>query len=174
MHSLIHRKAPFSDPNTTPHNHHTLPHLPIHALPPRRPEPSHRPNNRTARCRQHPNARKQPSVPNRGDERLGNDRPDAGADVADEIVGGDARGGALGHEFREHGGGHGEDEHAADAEEEVGDELQEPGLLGLGFERGEWGSEGGFVSGVKVGGLTGTTQKMPFCAVQPYQIKAPG
>ena len=105
------------------------PHPPIHPLPPPRSKPPHRPNHHTAPRTNNPQPGKQPAVTDAGDEGLGDDSADAGKDVADEIVDGDARGGLFGHEFREHGCGHGEDEHAADAEEEVGDEL---------WFRGKW------------------------------------
>ena len=98
----------------------------IHRLPPLGPEPPHRPDNNAARHGDDAHARKQPPITNSVDQRLRDDGPDAGKDVADEVVDGDAVGGALGHEFRQHGRGHGEDEHGADAEEEVGDQGHEP------------------------------------------------
>lgn len=100
--------------------------LPIHHLPPSRPESPHSPNDDTTRRGNHTNSRKQPPVTNRTDQRLGNDSSHAREDVPHKVVHGDAVGCLFGHELREHGRRHGEDEHRADAEEEIRDQGHEP------------------------------------------------
>ena len=85
---------------------------------------AHRPHNHTARHCDEAQCGEKPAVPDRVEERLGDDAADAGEDVAHEVVDRHAGRGSLGHELRQHGSGHGEDKHAADAEEEVGDELR--------------------------------------------------
>lgn len=101
--------------------------LPIHHLPPPRSEPPHRPHDDAARRGDEAHPREQPPVADGADQRLRHDGARAGEDVAHEVVDRDAVGGAAGHELGEHGGRHGEDEHGADAEEEVGDERDGPG-----------------------------------------------
>ena len=100
--------------------------LPIHLLPPPRPKPLHRPNDDAAPHRNHPHAGEQPAVSDGVDERLRDDGAHAREDVAHEVVDRDAVGRLFGHEFRQHRRRHGEDEHGADAEEEVCDQGHEP------------------------------------------------
>lgn len=104
--------------------HPTSPQLRIHTRPPPRPKPSHGPHDRTARGRNDPQSRKQPAVPNGIQQRLRNHPAHAGEDISHKVIHRHAGGCLLGHELRQHGRHHGEDEHAADAEEEVGDELE--------------------------------------------------
>lgn len=94
-----------------------------HLHPPRWPKPSHSPHNDRAARRNYTDPSEQPSIPNHFEKRLGDDSADAGENVADEVVDGDAGGGFAGHEFREHGGGHAKDEHGADAENEICNKL---------------------------------------------------
>ena len=145
-----------------PVRHGIHPHIPVHFRSPRllqllhhhpsplRSEPPHSPNDNTAHRSNDPQPRKQPPVADGADQRLRHDGPDAREDVAHEVVDGDAVGGLFGHEFREHGRGHGEDEHGADAEEEVGDEGDDP--EGSLFGRPAVPDERG---GVEVGGDPG-------------------
>ena len=100
--------------------------LPIHPLPPPGPEPPHRPNDNAAPHGNDARAGEQPAVPDDIDKRLRDDGADAGKDVAHKVVDRDAVGRLLGHKLRQHRRGHGEDEHGADAEEEVCDERHEP------------------------------------------------
>lgn len=146
--------------------------MPIHLRPPFRSELSHGPNDRAARHRNHAPPREQPTIPDSRDDGFGRNGTDAGEDIADEIVGRDAGGGLAGHEFCEHGGGHAEDDHATDAEEEIRDELEkgeaEPyqrcKVLVSMYERKKR----------KEKNHTGIAQKRCFSDVHPYQIKAPG
>ena len=92
---------------------------PTHRHPPTRTILPHGPHHRTARHSNDTNTREKPAVTNRAEERFGDKSADAGDDVADEIVGGDAGGGFSRHEFGQHRGCHAEDEHGPDAEEEV-------------------------------------------------------
>jgi len=95
--------------NPKPRNPSSSFNLLIHTPPPPPPKPLHRPNHpQTTQPPQTAN-RHQPPISNRPDNRRRNQRPDTREDVSDEIVDGDAGGGFTGHEFREHGGGHGED-----------------------------------------------------------------
>jgi len=89
-----------------------------------RTKPPHRPDHTPTAERNNTHPREQPAIANRGDKRLRRHRAHSGEDIADEVIGRDAGGGAAGHELCEHCGGHGEDEHGADAEEEVGDQLR--------------------------------------------------
>ena len=104
----------------------SLTKLPIHRLPPPRSEPPHRPNDHATRHRNNTHPREQPAVPNRTDQRLRNDGSHTGEDVPHEIIHRDAVGCLFGHELRQHSRRHGEDEHGADAEEEVCDQGHEP------------------------------------------------
>ena len=106
--------------------------LPIHHLPPSRPESPHGPNHNATRRRNDTHPGKQPPVANRVDQRLRNDSAHASEHVPYKIVHRNAVGGLLGHELGEHGQGHGEDEHGADAVEEVGNHGDQPedALLG--------------------------------------------
>ena len=96
--------------------------LPIHLLPPPGPEPPHRPDDNAAPHRNDAHPAKQPAIPNGVDERLRDDGPHAGKDVADKVVHRDATRRLFGHKLRQHRRRRGEDEHGADAEEEVCDE----------------------------------------------------
>lgn len=95
----------------------------VHLHPPPRPKPLHRPNNHSTPGRQSGHAGEQPAIPQRLEQRLGHHDADGAHDVADAIVERDPGRGAARHEFREHGDDGAEDEHATDAEEEVGYEL---------------------------------------------------
>ena len=108
------------------HHSPSLTKLPIHRLPPPRSEPPHRPNDHATRHRNDSHPREQPAVANGTDERLRNDGSHTGEDVPHEIIHRDAVGRLFGHKLRQHGRRHGEDEHGADAEEEVCDQGHEP------------------------------------------------
>ena len=100
---------------------------------------THRPHDDAARHRKDPQAGEEPAIPDGVEQRLGDDPADAGEDVAHEVVDRHAGGGFLGHELRQHGRRHAEDEHAADAEEEVGDELR--GAVSARVRCGRWGRD---------------------------------
>lgn len=95
----------------------------LHPRPPSPAKPPHRPDHATAHHSNGAHSRKQPAIADDSNQGAGGDGGDAGEGVADEIVGCNAGGGLAGHEFGEHCGSHAENEHAADAEEKVGDEL---------------------------------------------------
>lgn len=98
--------------------------LPIHLDSPTRSEPSHRPNDATARDRDHTDARKQPTVANCRNKRLCYNGTHARKNVTDTVVERHAGGRVARHEFRQHGGDHAKDEHTANAKEKVGHELE--------------------------------------------------
>ena len=91
-----------------------------------RTESPHRPNDNTARRGDDTDPCEQPAVANGVEQRLRDDGAHAGEDVPDEVVHRDAVGCLLGHELRQHGRRHAEDEHRADAEEEVRNQRHEP------------------------------------------------
>lgn len=88
-----------------------------------RTKPPHRPDHAPTAQRNSTHPREQPPIADRGDKRLGRHSTHSRENIAHKVVGRDAGGGAAGHELCEHGGGHGENEHGPDAEEEVGDQL---------------------------------------------------
>ena len=100
--------------------------LPNHPLPPPRSKSPHGPNDNQTSSSEESDDSEEPAITDGLDERLRQDGAAGGENVAEEVVDGDAGAGATGHEFGEHGGGHGEDEHGADAEEEVADQGDEP------------------------------------------------
>ena len=79
---------------------------PIHLDPPARSEPSHGPNDTTARECGDANAREKPTVANRRNERLGHNRPYARENIADAVVERHSRGRVGRHELGQHGGDH--------------------------------------------------------------------
>ena len=84
---------------------------------------SHGPNHRpTPKC-DNPKPGEKPPVPNSIEERLSNHSADAAEDVSYKVIQCDAATSFPRHEFCEHSGGHGEDKHATNSEEEVGDQL---------------------------------------------------
>ena len=97
-----------------------------------RPEPPHGPHDNATRRSNDTYPREQPPVANRIYQRLRNDGSHAREDVPHKVVHRDAVGGLFGHELGQHGRGHGEDKHGADAEEEVRNQGDEPehSLLG--------------------------------------------
>lgn len=110
-------------------------HLPIHLDPPHRTKAFHGPNGRATSHREQGRARKKPTVADGREERFGHHDPDASDDVADAVVERDPGRGVAGHELGEHGDDGAEDEHVADAEEEVGCELHGVGrdVNGMSF-----------------------------------------
>lgn len=100
--------------------HPFSPQLPNHPLTPPGPEAGHSPNNNAASTSPNTNNGEEPAIPDSVDERLRDDGAGKAEDVAYEVVGGDTGAGAAGHELGEHGGGDAEDDHATEAEEEVG------------------------------------------------------
>ena len=84
----------------------------------------HSPHYKTTRRRNNPQPREQPAIPYSIQKRLRDDAPNTGEDIPHKVVQRDAGRRFLGHEFREHGRDHGEDEHTTDAEKEVGDQLE--------------------------------------------------
>jgi len=93
-----------------------------HLHSPLRSPPPHRPDNRTPTGQTpQPENRHNPPIANRPNDRLRDHGTRKRKDVPHEVVDGDARRCALRHELGKHGGHQGEDEHGADAEEEVGD-----------------------------------------------------
>lgn len=77
----------------------------------------------TTQC-DYAHAREQPAVANSTDKWVRCDGTDAREDVTDKIIDCDAGRGLARHKFCEHGGRHGEDEHGANAKEEVGYQLE--------------------------------------------------
>lgn len=97
----------------------TLPHAFVHGFSPARTKYSHQENDRAAcEADQSKNGEK-PPIADAIDNGRCDERANAGEDVSHEIVEGHAFGRFLGHELCQHGGHHTEDEHRADAEEEV-------------------------------------------------------
>ena len=83
----------------------------------------HRPYHHATGHRNDPQSSKKPSISDSCDEWLRHNSSDARENVTHKVIDCDAGGGFAWHEFGEHSGCHGEDEHATDAEEEVCDEL---------------------------------------------------
>lgn len=96
---------------------HTLNHARSPTLAP----PPHGKQRSTARDNA-PNAqyRHQPAIPDLVEDGFCDHGAGEGEDVAHEVVQGDGRGSAVGHEFGEHCGNEGEDEHRTYAEEDCG------------------------------------------------------
>lgn len=147
--------------------------FPIHLDPPSRSEPSHGPDDATACDGDDTNTGKKPAVADGGNERLGHNRTDARKNVADAVVKRHPGGRVGRHEFCQHGGDHAKDEHAANAEEKVGDELESE-VSGCFDQRGC--EKVGIESCKRRRGreLTGTAQNTVLSDVQPYQMSAAG
>jgi hypothetical protein len=99
-----------------------LPQLLHHPGPPPPAPDPHRPQRSTpGEQAPEPQNRHQPAIPEFRDRGIRHDRAREAEYVSHKVVQRDAAGGSLGHELGQHGIDEGEDEHAADAEEEVRD-----------------------------------------------------
>lgn len=92
----------------------------IHTFPPLRSKMPYGPNNRCAAQRPKSQNSEKPSITDCTDQWRSYDRANTGQNVPTEIVNRNAGTGLFRHKLREHCSGHGENQHAAYAIEEIG------------------------------------------------------
>lgn len=137
-------------------------HFCIHFDPPARSKYPHKKNNTATRQADKTENCEKPAITYSINDRSCDERSNTREYISHEIIQGNSFRRSFGHKFSQHSGNHTEDQHRTDSKEKVRNHLR---LSQLIVRRCH-------VNGVCK--LTGTSQKTPFSAVQPYHISAMG